>query len=105
MADRVVSEKVLKCTFFCGVVRSLVSSGRGVIISNGRAEYVVQSSNDGGLAYLQVGRRYLVVFYLGRIVAVYRRPRISLIRLLDGDGVPTATTLQKFNPVYQRSLT
>ncbi len=91
-----------KCTFFCGMVRSVVVNGRGVTISNGHAEYIVQSLSDGGLAHVQVGRRYLVVFCLGRIVAVYRLPRIPLIRLLDGDDVPSTTTLAKFNPIYQK---
>lgn len=92
-----------KYTYFCGMVRSVVANGKGVTISNGRAEYVVQSLNDAGLAHIQVGRRCLAVFCLGRIVAVYRRPRMPLIPLLCGDDVPSSAVLAKFNPVYQKA--
>jgi hypothetical protein len=91
------------CTFFCGMVRSVVANRRGVTISNGHAEYVVQSSNDEGLAHVPVGKRRLVVICRGKIVAVYIRPRMSLIQLLRSDDEPSSSILAKFNPIYQKA--
>lgn len=91
------------CTFFCGMVRSIVANGKGVTISNGRAEYTVQSSSDAGLAHVHAGKRRLVIICRGKILAVYIRPRISLIRLLQGDDEPSASMLAKFHPIYQKA--
>lgn len=100
MATRNVLEMFPVCTFFCGVVRAIEQVSKGARISNGHTTYAISSVSDKGLEHLPVGKRRLVVICSGKIVAVYIRPRIQLIRRLESESELEADVLMRYRPIY-----
>ena len=91
-------------TFLCGMVAPGSDSylTRGIIQLRDENRLSVVAS-DPGLRKIKAGRRCMVIVRNGRILAVFRRPRINLIRLIEG-GVPmTRKLLSDESPAYLQS--
>ncbi len=100
MAVRNALESFPVCTFFCGTVRAIEQISKGARISNGHNSYTISSVSDKGLEHLPVGKRRLVVICSGKIVAVYIRPRIQLIRRLESESELGEAVLLSYRPIY-----
>jgi hypothetical protein len=87
---------------FCGVVYDKVLRGEGVEVTlEGSGHRIrIASSKDKGLAFLPKGKRRHFVVEDGKILAVYIRPRIRLLKLA-GAGMPIEDSLLlALKPVY-----
>ena len=96
-------------TYLCGTVQphSEAELARGVVLlkGNNSVRFFV-SPDDPGLVKVVAGRRRLVVVECVdlkcEILAVYGRPRIRLIRLLERGCHVTEEVLECYLPMYLR---
>lgn len=90
-------------TFFYGTINSLQALDKGVSVSTVRASYFIASANDKGLEHLVIGKRRLVIIKNGKIMAVFIRPRIRLIRRLEAEEF-NEKTIAGYRPIYPAGL-
>jgi hypothetical protein len=94
-------------TFLCGVVKpdseELLDVGiirlRGRTVDGKRPELKV-SHNDPGLRYVLPGRCRMIILHEGVIIAVYARPRIKLLRMLEQGSPVGRRLIRKEKPLY-----
>ena len=104
MQKETTGAKIIRQTFFCGVIHEVKLQDKGVVISNGHEEYRLSSSNDPALPFLVVGRRRLIVIVNERVAAVYIRPRISLINKMALGVIISKAELLRNLPIYPKGV-
>lgn len=60
------------------------------------------SPNDPGLAKIKAGTRRMIIVKDGRIIAVFGRPRIKLLRMLEQNIEVTQDFIDCFGPMYPK---
>lgn len=92
-----------KISFLCGKIKveseRLISLG---IIQLWDGQEILVSPGDKGLKYVLSGKQRMIVVKNDTILAVYARPRIRLLRILEQGIDPTSDLLHSYVPLYPR---
>ncbi|MFA5132173.1 MAG: hypothetical protein WC444_02485 [Candidatus Paceibacterota bacterium] len=91
-------------TFLCGKVMPYSDDlvGVGIVkLRNGSRIEVPQ--NDPGLEKVRAGMPRMIVVKNNRIWAVYARPRIRLLRMLERGADVTEEILEMYRPMYMKN--
>ena len=104
MQKETTDAKIIRQTFFCGMIHEVKLQDKGVVISNGHVEYKLSSPNDPALPFLIVGRRRFIVIVNERVVAVYVRPRITLINKMALGVIISKAELLRNLPLYPKGV-
>ena len=88
-------------SFLCGVIEkgSEGNLARGSIRLRNR-EHIEVPPNDPGLGYIKPGRPRMGVSKDGVIWAVYNRPKVKLLRMLERGALITEEVLEVYQPRY-----
>lgn len=60
------------------------------------------SPDDPGLAKIQAGKMRMIIVKDGRIIAVFGRPRVKLLRMLEQGVAVTQDFIDCFSPMYPK---
>lgn len=98
-----------KFAFLCGTVapgsQALLSIGIIRLKNhdmNGEAVEIKVSQNDPGLAKISPGKKRMVIAKEGKIIAVFGRPRIKLLRMLERGADLNQDLIDCFSPMYPK---
>lgn len=89
---------------FCGKILYQHPAGGGVniVLDNTNVKIHISSEKDQGLAFLPEGKKRHFVVKDGKILAVYTRPRIKLLKAVGAGREITGSFLKSLRPTYPK---
>lgn len=103
MRQRDTSDEERRYECLCGVIEPAPNPRLSLgLIELKRGGSLRVSPDDPGLAKIQAGKRRMIIVKDGKIIAVFGRPRIKLLRMLEQGAAVTQDFIDCFSPMYPK---